>query len=284
MPTGRIASLTLIAGFIALLAGGCGGGSSGRATAYPLSVTRLKTLDRGLLLYMGDWDERLPLGNSWMEGLTPYVHDPEAFHSPALEDSHFGYALNSAVAGHTFTEFSDPASVVTFFDSRVVKADATASLDTMPTPPRYITRNTIAYLDGHVQDEITDQTPPADLYQESRTRLKRVALGMAMYGSDYDDRLPFAGKWMDQLSPYVTTANSFRSPAVELANPANYGFALNQGIASHSFAEFDNPATMISIFDSTLLNRNATGPTTTVPSPPRYGLNNTIAYLDGHVP
>jgi prepilin-type processing-associated H-X9-DG protein len=39
----------------------------------------------------------------------------------------------------------------------------------------------------------------------------------------------------------------------------------------------------MSFFDSTILTRNATGPTSTLPNPPRYGKNNTIAYADGHV-
>ena len=233
---------------------------------------------------MGDYDEILPLINKWMDALTPYVHDPSTFHTPLVGSQAYGYALNAEVAGKTYTQFVRPDQTQTMFDSTDLRRNATDGTKSQPSPPRYGSRNTIASLDGHVQDEYGLNPTPDQLYAQSRARLKAVNTGVLIYASDWNDQLPLGGQWMDELSPYVKATDNFHSPAVQRQNPANYGFAFNVDIAGRVLATIDSPSTVMSTFDSTILTRNATGPTSTLPSPPRYSGKNTIGFLDGHVP
>jgi hypothetical protein len=154
----------------------------------------------------------------------------------------------------------------------------------MPNPPRYVVSNTIAYLDGHVKDELGTDPTPETLYEQSKTRMRAIVLAAAMYETDYDDTLPQSNTWMDAFHPYTGTNRVFRSPVVEAVSPGAYGFAMNTDLAGVSITALANPATTIGFFDSILLARNSTGPTTTVPNPGRYAGVNTLGYMDGHVP
>jgi hypothetical protein len=114
-------------------------------------------------------------------------------------------------------------------------------------------------------------------YALSVSRVVQLQLGLQLYEGDWDEVLPTSGKWMDAVTPYVHDASLFHSPAVG----QGYGYALNSQIAGHALSDFPTPETIVSIFDSTDLTRNATDPTSTMPNPARYGLKNTIGYLDG---
>jgi len=217
-----------------------------------------------------------------MDELLPYTKTEVVFHSPAVGSGGYGYAMNSAIPGTILPQYSNPSIVVTLFDSTDLARNATDSLTTEPIPPRYHGHNTIAFLDGHVQDEQAVKNPPPSLYQLSQSRLKQVNLGMIIYSNDYDNALPLANQWMDELVPYTKNDTLFHSPAVQLRDPSNYGYAINSAIVGQISTNFTQ-ATTISIFDSTVLTRNATASTTTLPNPPRYGASNTIGYLDGHV-
>lgn len=259
---------------------GCGGHGGG-TNQYPLSVARVAKLDQALLLYVNDWDDGICLGGKWMDELAPYDKTPSDYHSPALGSKGYGYALNTQVAGSFYTEFADPSTTVTIFDSTDSSLNATEGVSTMPSPPRYGRKNTIAYLDGHVQDQSINVTSTG-LYSESQTRLKQCDLGMLMYANDYDEALPLNKKWMDELVPYTKNDTLFHSPAIGDTG-SEYGYAFNTDLAGKNFTSIASPATELQLFDSTDLTRNATDTIATLPYPPRYGSNNTLAYADGHV-
>ena len=103
-----------------------------------------------------------------------------------------------------------------------------------------------------------------------------VAKAYLLYTADHDDTLPLANKWVDGLGPYVRDPRSFNSPAVP-----EWGFALNEDAAGRPITALD--PNMIVIFDSTLIERNATVPTTTLPVPPRYKDGNLIIRANGDV-
>jgi len=259
---------------------GCGGNGD-VPSEYRLSVNRLHSLNLGILEYMNDYDDVLPISGKWMDGALPYTKDETLFHSPAIGARGYGYAMNSLVAGQALPQYSDPSTVITLFDSTDLTRNATDSLSTEPSPPRYGSKNTIAYLDGHVQDlNSVDNVP---LYTQSQDHLRAVNLGMLMYANDYDSNLPLANQWEVGLLPYVKNEDLFHSPAVQLKNPANYGYAMNAAVAGQLFNNIASPATTLSFFDSTVLTRNATASVTTVPNPPRYGSHNTLGYVDGHI-
>jgi prepilin-type processing-associated H-X9-DG protein len=152
----------------------------------------------------------------------------------------------------------------------------------MPSPPRYGAKNTIGFVDGSTQDLI-EALDPADLFSFSQSRLKADTTALSLYANDYDETLPLQGQWMDEVTPYLKQQSDFQSPAVELVNPNAYGYAMETTIAGRVLTAFASPDTQVALFDSTDLSRNATDPTTTLPNPPRYGSNNTIVFLDGHV-
>lgn len=259
---------------------GCSGNGtdvpSGNSSLYNQSIQRLKSLDTSLLMYSQDWDATLPPAGKWVDGLGPYVSGSDVFKSPAAPGG-YGYALNSDVAGKALTAFGDTSVQVSLFDSTDLSRNATDPTSTEPNPPRYGAKNTVAYLDGHVQDEDT-----GDPGQVSLSRVKPLSVGLQLYSGDNDGRLPLANAWMDGLDPYVQAKDNFHSPAVAAIDPTAYGYALNSAVAGHAIAEYPTPATVLGIFDSTDTKRNATDPTTTLPNPPRYSEGNAIGYLDGH--
>ena len=141
-------------GAAALLLAGCAGSGSNSQTAaeYATSVKNVKQISLGVLLYANDYDDELPLGASWMTGLGPYLKNNALFHSPAVPTGDYGYALNSAIAGTAETTITAPATTIMVFDSTDLKFNASDPTTTLPSPPRYGSKNTIGYADGHVQD------------------------------------------------------------------------------------------------------------------------------------
>jgi hypothetical protein len=268
--------------FAAIAVCGIGCGGHGGANQYSLSVARVVKLDQALLLYVNDWDDGICLNGKWMDELTPYDKTPSDYFSPAVGSRGHGYALNTQVAGSFYSQFPDPSTIVSIFDSTDLSLDATDSVSTFPSPPRYGSKNTIGYLDGHVQDQSINVTPP-DLYAESQSRLKQCDLGAQIYANDYDEVFPLAKTWMDAETPYTKNQTLFYSPAIGDTG-TKYGYAFNIALAGVNLTTIAAPATTLLLFDSTDLSRNATDPITTLPSPPRYGKLNTLAYADGHVP
>lgn len=268
---------------LAAIAVGCGGSGSGtESPAYSLSITRLKALNQGLVLYVGDYDDTLPPGPGWMDAIGPYATDPAIYRSPAVQETGYGYALNSAVAGANLNSFASRDTTVSIFDSTDLSRSAVAPLSTMPSPARYGTHNTIAYLDGHVADDPASN--PSDQFELSRQHLKQCALGITLYTSDWDDHYPLANTWVDSIVPYHVAEASLHSPAIVKDNPTGFGYAFNIDLVGASVSALENPATTTTLFDSTVLTRNATAPTTTLPNPARYNGKNTIAHADGSVP
>lgn len=267
-----------------LWATGCGGSGSGTdSRSYQLSVTRMMAINLGAVEYANDYDEGLPLNGKWVDEVLPYAKDETQYHSPAVETRGFGYAYNSAVVGKVYTQFPNPATEITIFDSTDLSRNATDPTTTEPFPPRYGSKNTIGYLDGHVQDQGIGGNPPPTLYSQSQSRLKQVDLGLLMYANDWNDVAPLTNQWVDELIPYTKQDLLFHSPAIQLKNATQYGYALNAALAGQSFPSLASPATTISVFDSTILTKNATASISTLPNPPRYGKVNTIAYADGHI-
>jgi len=118
------------------------------------SRRRLKQLAVGVLLYAGDNDDWMPLANRWVDGLAPYVRQENAFRSPAVERTDatkYGYAMNLEVAGVSLLDLESPANTIVFFESTQLHRNATASLETEPSPARYPGGNARTYADGAVR-------------------------------------------------------------------------------------------------------------------------------------
>lgn len=272
------------------LAWGCGGDGEGGnpsepSAGYVRSVGNVRTLTNAMLAYTADHDDIYPPANTWMSALGAYVPNQDVFVSPAVGNGidRFGYAFNVDLAGTAFHDLADPYNTILIFDSTNLGRNATASVGTLPNPPRYGVSNTIGYANGRVQDgHLADGDDAPSLGEVAADRVRRLTTGLALYASDYDDHLPLGANWVDSTMPYVRVDQYYRSPA--LAQDATaYGFALNLEVAGRSILEFESPSTTLSIFDSTNLHRNAVALPGTLPNPPRYSEGNVRGFLDGHV-
>lgn len=273
---------------VAVVICGCAGNGEnpeGPSAAYVQSVGNMRVLANAMLAYTSDHDDIYPPTDRWMDALTPYVPNASAFVSPAAGNGvdRFGYAFNQALAGTSFSELQDPYNVIMIFDSTSVARNSTATVGTLPSPPRYGVSNTIAYANGRVQDgHLADGEDAPSLGDVAVDRMRRLATGLALYANDHDDRLPLAESWTDATMPYVRVDQYYRSPALA-SDPLAYGFAFHSAIAGRSILEFEAPATTLSFFDSINVQRNATALPSTLPNPPRYVGGNVQAFLDGHV-
>lgn len=268
-----------------VIAYGCAGTKTltthGGVTEYGTSVERMEELARGMTIYANDYDDLYPPTDRWVDAIDPYVRFEGAFNSPAVEAAggRYGYAFNAALAGNSTHAVQDPYDTVLIFDSTVLARNATAPTSTMPAPPRYGTRNTISYVTGRVQD---GEGSTASVGQVALSRVRHLSIGAMLYSGDYDDFLPLANKWVDGTMPYVRVDQYYRSPALK-SDTSAYGFALSADVAGRQAWTFESAATTPSIFDSTILTRNATALPSTRPNPPRYPEGNATAFLDGHV-
>ena len=107
-----------------------------------------------------------------------------------------------------------------------------------------------------------------------------MVLGCVMYAYDYDEKLPFASKWMDTIVPYTKNQGVFHDPSRE--NDSEYGYAFEGRASGLDSSKVDAPDAYPLIFDSTLTGKSAAGPTSTMPLPGRHEGTNSVGYLDGH--
>lgn len=118
------------------------------------------------------------------------------------------------------------------------------------------------------------------------SNLKQSSLAVIMYSSDWDDRLPPGMSWVDATFPYAKNDQIYRSPAATKVDKAAYGFAFRKELGLKKIASYRDADRWITIFDSTILSRNATSSLGSMPVPGRYGsgtnTSNGVAFLDGH--
>jgi prepilin-type processing-associated H-X9-DG protein len=143
------------AGVRKVLWGGCGlvGLVVVAAIVYPLLArergsradsceARLYQLALGLQMYAEDYDGGLPSAARWRSQLYPYVRDSRAFECLEPDPgTGTGYAMNPRLSGRVISDFTDPASVVAFYDA-----------DEFGRPvARHHGGTNCAFLDGHVR-------------------------------------------------------------------------------------------------------------------------------------
>ncbi|MEZ0327627.1 MAG: type II secretion system protein [Fimbriimonas sp.] len=111
------------------------------------------------------------------------------------------------------------------------------------------------------------------------SNLKQMAIGIAMYASDADDRLPLAKDWMDGLDPYVKNPNVSQCYAVK---PGGHGYAMNRFLAGVSEETLEKPTEMHLVYDASSLGKSITEYLPSFPLPARHGGNNNVAFADTH--
>lgn len=111
------------------------------------------------------------------------------------------------------------------------------------------------------------------------SNVKQIGLGQIMYASDHDDRLTFAGRWIDLTFPYVKQEESYRCPTLK---KGEYGYAMNDAQSSINVKSSKEPAKEVLTFETNDLQRNAHGAFSPDRAQPRHGRSIVVGYMDAH--
>jgi prepilin-type processing-associated H-X9-DG protein len=115
------------------------------------------------------------------------------------------------------------------------------------------------------------------------SNIKQVGLGLLMYANDFDDILPVDG-WMDRTKVYAYNHNEAIFHAVDLKDPSpdQCGIAFRARLRGQNLDNDKRPEATAMVFDSILLERNATSGLWSLPDPPRHRRTNSVGFADGH--
>lgn len=124
-----------------------------------------------------------------------------------------------------------------------------------------------------------------DRHPTALSNAKCVALGIAMYSNDNDDRYPLAKTWMEAIHKNVR-GDQFLLPKEQLQfGTGAYEWAFRRSLSGrHREMWTDNSPTSETamVFDSSLGTRNATSELDTMPATPRYYGGDYVAFTDCH--
>ena len=113
-------------------------------------LSNVKQMATGLLMYVDDFDDRLPNRDRWMDAEYAYTKNEGLYHCP-LAKTPYGYALNSLLDGAKVGRFHDPQAIPAIYDSVNPIRSASDPVASLPVPGRHRGLNSIAYLDGHAR-------------------------------------------------------------------------------------------------------------------------------------
>jgi prepilin-type processing-associated H-X9-DG protein len=115
------------------------------------------------------------------------------------------------------------------------------------------------------------------------SNVKQLDLGLIIYATDFDDHMPRASVWSDELGPYVKSKEIHECPELAGLEQGEYGHAFYRTMGGRLNASILEPASAVVLFDSTNLTWNANGSLNLIPSEARHpqGLN-AIGFADGH--
>jgi len=109
------------------------------------------------------------------------------------------------------------------------------------------------------------------------SNIKNLAIATNMYLADWD-AFPDEHAWCDTLDEYVMNRGIYRCPS---APDLDCGFALNSALTLAPVSRVQDPARMVTIFESGE-GWNASGGRGLLPSPPRHLGGDNYGFADGH--
>jgi hypothetical protein len=277
-------------------AGGAAGGQGMRPYE---CMQHLGTLARAMVDYADEHDGNLPVADTWMDDLMPYVLDREVFKCPAAPELECGYAMNLEVSGMALpTDWGQRHNMVLLFEWPADKRNASAFPDELETmEPRHGEEVLFATADGNTQSALRGETP-ADAFSHQETtetclgRMRALCKAVRDYAKDHDGLLPGANTWCDDIAPYLIQHpdgnDVFVCPAVP-ESPC--GYALNADIAGKNAKELVGHSRIVVLMESNLGTRNASASASGVTAEDRHragwiGQGPTgshFGYLDGNV-
>jgi len=182
--------------------------------------SNVKQLTLGMVMYAQDYDELLPArGVRWMDALTPYIKSGDLFHCPSDQKHFYSYAMNSRLCGVKLESPAAEYAILLFESDRGVRS-ASDPLTSLCDPPRHARGWVFGFLDGRAK-LINGPGREAD---PCATNLGLIYLATLRYAEDHDYRLPNAASWMDDLRPYLKSADVFHCPSDD---NHHYSYAMN---------------------------------------------------------
>ena len=124
------------------------------------SLSNLKQIAVGIMLYAKDHNEVLPDADQWVDQIMPYVKTESVFRDPSAPDQKWSYAFNSNLSGVTLSDLDSPAATVLLFESDADKKNDSGEGDSVPAPGRHSKGTDYAFADGHVK-WLDDTTKPS---------------------------------------------------------------------------------------------------------------------------
>jgi hypothetical protein len=115
-------------------------------------LSNVKQLATGQLMYVAEWDDRLPQAMVWMDAIQPFVRNERAFYCPEARKNDpqaYGYAMNFPLSQADAGAVPNPKDTVLLFESALLARNATSGFYGLPVPPRHRTVSFAAFLDGH---------------------------------------------------------------------------------------------------------------------------------------
>jgi hypothetical protein len=105
-------------------------------------------LAMAVLMYAVDYDDHLPLVDTWCDGTYPYVGSDDLYRCPAARDK-YGYALNRNLSHARTRDLSRVGDIVMLFESSAGRKNASDTGQSLCNPARHHYGNNVGYLDGH---------------------------------------------------------------------------------------------------------------------------------------
>lgn len=123
-------------------------------------LSNVKQCVTALAIYVGDFNDRLPLRDEWMDSILPYTRNERSLHCPAVQEANelnqhlYGYSFDSRLSGADVSKVGNPVQTVLVFESVNLARNASDPFISQPDPPRKHgnkSGNMIGYLDGHAE-------------------------------------------------------------------------------------------------------------------------------------
>lgn len=112
-----------------------------------------------------------------------------------------------------------------------------------------------------------------------QSNLREIAIAVAQYSEDYDERLPLAKSWSSDLQPYGPREAMYYCPA--LPKGKLYGYAYNSKLSAKGYAVWSKADTTPLLYETATLAGNAYGIGENLAFRHESGAN--YAFMDGHV-
>lgn len=113
-------------------------------------LSNTKQIATAFMMYTSEFDDRMPLGNSWQPALDPYMKSRYIWKCPSAQTTDPCYAFNSKLVKAKLSDINAPQDTVMVFES-VPGMNQFGGKELLPSPPRHPEGHSIGFVDGHVK-------------------------------------------------------------------------------------------------------------------------------------